>query len=233
MRILLPLSLLALTACAGAMRSERVWDHIRAHPDLTYLAQQAIDRRCPYPGLSSASLRVAFGEPTAVDSGASSVQLTYVLKRPGPIIEVTLVGDTVAAWSANDRGIWRTVPAPPGGYDWPRARERPVNAYLEQHPTTTDAETYAMARACPQPGMPLQMVSAMWGSPTITDTVDRGDGPRTRFVYGFGIEGQSIQLEFRRGSLHLGRNCGWPAAEPLECHVSIEKFVSARRNRRP
>ena len=232
MRSLWLFCLTAIAACAGSIRERHLSNYSRANPGLTFLAWQSIDRRCPFPGLSSAALRVAFGPPSDVDSGPSSVRWTFVLKRPGPVVNVTLSDDTVVGWTANDRNVWRKVPAPPGGFDWPRSQARVVNEYLAQHPSTSDAETYAMARGCPQPGMAPSMIAAMWGEPTLVDTVHSDDGVRVRFTYGFGVEGQSTQLEFARDSLVRGRYCGWPTNQQSECALPSATIRGLRPNKR-
>jgi hypothetical protein len=229
-RSLWPFSLALIAACAGTIREGHVTKYFRANPGLPFLARESIDRRCPFPGLSSAAVRMAFGRPSEVDSGPSLVRWTFVLKQPGPIVNITLSDDTVIGWTANDRYKWRKVPAPPGGFDWPRSQPRVVNAYLAEHPATSDAETYAMARGCPQPGMAPSMIAAMWGEPVLVDTVQREDGVRVRFTYGFGVEGQSTQLEFTRDSLMVGRYCGWPTELPPECRLPSTAFRGLRPN---
>ena len=219
--------LCAVAGCAG-LRQDRIYGYysryyVRTRSLPAFFVREAIDRRCPLVGLPAEALAVSFGRPNHVayvgrDSEASAQQWVYDLARPGPVITVLLQDDTVAAWSANSRILWRTVPAPPG-YEWPRTKASALNAYLAAHPDTPDGVVYAMARGCPQPGMTLEMLQAMWDAPTRSDSVGPAGSRRLRRVYRFGLEGQNYQLDFEADSLVGGRECaGHPSAfEPLEC----------------
>jgi hypothetical protein len=216
----LAVMLAGLASCAGTLRELRLERYLRSSGDIGLLASEAIDRRCPLPGLSAEALLLSFGRPPnseAADSSGAS-QWIYVLRQGGPVVRITVANDTVRTWDINARADWGKVPAPPGS-EWPRPRAQAVNAYLEIHPETADRQVYAMARGCPQPGMTPGMLEASWGRPALVDSVLRKGHSRIRLIYGFGVEGQNTQFEFESDSLVLGRSCGWPMTPPIECLI--------------
>jgi hypothetical protein len=217
----------ALVGCAG-LRQDRIYGYysryyVRTGSLPTFFAREAIDRRCPLVGLPAEAVRLSFGRPDLIepldpDSNGSSQRWVYDLARPGPVISIIVHDDTVAAWSANSRAVWRKVPAPPG-HEWPSTKASELNAFVERHPDTPDGIVYAMARGCPQPGMTLEMLQATWGMPPRTDSVGPIGSRRLRLIYVFGLEGQNYQLEFAGDSLVGGRECGFYSSptDPPEC----------------
>ena len=225
MRYVTPALLVCAAIGCATLRKERIDKYYARSGLLTFIAMQNIDRRCPLVGLPSEAVRVSFGRPNrveavAADSSAPSLRWVYELARPGPVISVVLRRDTVVAWSANSRQVWRKVPVPPG-YEWPRTKASALNAYLARHPDTPDGLVYAMARGCPQPGMTTEMLEATWGPPPIIYSVRRGDVHRLRWIYRWGVEGQNTQLEFEADSLVEGRDCGDVTGYrgPPECNI--------------
>ena len=195
---------IAVSACAGVFRNERIDAFVARFPLSAYLQEHAIRARCPLIGLRGEALRTGFGQPKRIDTIAPGHQVwAYQFGRDAPQLAIVLAADTIQDWTVNAPGVWRRFPLPPGFH--PQRDSAAAWAYLAAHPETDSRFAFGILAACVIPGMSYQEVVATWGSPEAIDSALVGGSLWVRYTYGYGAQGQGDELDFYQGQLVDGQ----------------------------
>ena len=201
-------TILTLAACASHSGRDELYSTLEARPRQSHFLIQTVRAGCPAPGMPTIAVRAALGEPDMVLAGVpGQTRWLYHLDRDGPRLAVAIAGDTVSEWTANPYREWGRVPWARGGGPSPDDAAR-VNAYLKIHPDLEPAVVFALARGCPQLGMPPELVQVALGAPVAVDTAWFGPHKWVRWTYGYGVEGQGEQFGFVADSLVTTWSCG-------------------------
>jgi hypothetical protein len=179
-------NLILLAACAGP-RYEWLPGYARTHPETADLAENSLAQGCPVVGAPAWPLRESFGRPS-IRPGAESGSAVwrFELDRASSLEAVTR-GDTVVRWDVVGRPT-RGVAKAPQRWSLAMSDGFPgrVVQYLAAHPATPPRTAFLLFRGCPEPGLIAEAIRGSWGEPAeIRHTADT-----TRWIYGFGVEGQ-------------------------------------------
>jgi hypothetical protein len=148
------LALVATAACAPGnplAQAFNVWPAVYSR---TLLLQEALEHRCPFPGVPSGALRATLG-PAREVTQRSPTAAVWVY-RPTPtqaILTLRLEADTLVSWEVT---AWRTW----GEYPTLRSDLR---AFLSAHPNTPPHLVWGVTHGCPQLGTSQALLEAVYG----------------------------------------------------------------------
>jgi hypothetical protein len=182
-------------------------EYARTHPASADLVATSLTQGCPVEGAPAAHLRKTFGRPVIryADADSSSALWRFRLDAAATL-ELMVQGDTVVRWDVRGQPSARIAQR---NYSWSYAQSkgfpRRVVEFLHANPDIGARTAFLLFRGCPAPGLPEQALRASWGPPSEIQT----SGDTTRWIYGFGVEGQHDIILLVSDTVRAFRTVGW------------------------
>ncbi len=197
--------LLVLAACGGP---PYFWsdEYARTHPESADLVASSLTQGCPVEGATAGHLRKSFGRPEIVPTAKTTFAQWRFKLDDSSTLELSVQGDTVVQWDVAGRPSSRIAQP---NYSWSLAQSegfpRRVIRYLRAHPNTSSRTAFLMLRGCAAPGLPGPLLQAAWGPPSKIES----SGDTTRWIYGFGVEGQHEIIILVSDTMRAFRSVHW------------------------
>ena len=202
-------ALVIVAACSGP---PYYWsdDYARTHPETADLVATSLTQGCPVEGAAAGHLRKSFGRPAIRYAGDSTSAVWRFRVDDASSLDVVVQGDTVVRWDVAGRPSSRIARA---NYAWSISQSegfpRRLVEYLDANPDVGSRTAFLLLRGCPAPGLSGPALRASWGTPSEIKTA----GDSTRWIYGFGGEGQHDIILLVSDTVRGFRSVGWTPGE--------------------
>jgi hypothetical protein len=198
-------ALVMLAACGGPPYYSS-HEYARTHPATADLVATSLTQGCPVEGAPAEHLRKTFGPPVIRYAADSSSAMWRFGLDGASTLEVMVQGDTVVEWGVAGRPSPRIAQL---NYSWSDSQAkgfpRRVIEYLSANPEVGSRTAFLLLRGCPAPGLSEQALQASWGTPSEI----KSSGDTTRWIYGFGVEGQHDIIFLVSDTVRAFRTVGW------------------------